>query len=73
VVRDAVAHTPRVLATCEELRTIAGEPADRACPLPRPRRTTIRACADEFSIDGSAIGATLRILTRPAPPPPNAR
>jgi serine/threonine-protein kinase RsbW len=33
----------------------------------------IRACADEFSIDGSDAGTTLRLLTRAAPPPRDAR
>jgi DNA-binding transcriptional LysR family regulator len=45
VVRDAVAHTPPVLATCAELREIAGESLIRSSssPLraePRPRATT---------------------------------
>ncbi|GAA5142417.1 ATP-binding protein [Pseudonocardia adelaidensis] len=32
----------------------------------------IRACADEFSIDGDESGTTLRLTTRGAPAPPGA-
>lgn len=33
----------------------------------------IRACADRFSIDGNAGGTTLTLVTRAAPPSPEAR
>ena len=33
----------------------------------------IRACADRFSIDGNAGGTTLTLVTRAAPPSPDAR
>ena len=33
----------------------------------------IRACADRFSIDGNAGGTTLTLVTRAAPPTPEAR
>jgi serine/threonine-protein kinase RsbW len=78
--RGTVGVRARVLAEANGTRRIALTVRDHGCwrePVAPARfrghgLSIIRACADEFDIDGDETGTTLTLTTRSAPVPPGA-